>query len=247
MHVGDLDGSSVDNGNRWTANVLVTVHDGSENPVTNATVNGAWSSGANGSGSCVTNGSGQCTVSKNSIKNNQSSVVFSVTSVTHASNTYQSGDNHDPDGDSNGTAVEVFKNGPPPPTSTPAPTVTPGPTATPGSSVVMHVGDLDASATTGSRNRWDVDITITVHDANDNPVANATVNGSWSDGANGSDSCVTNGAGQCTVSKNNLKSNVSSVTFTVTSVTAAGNTYNASANHDPDGDSNGSVIIVIQP
>jgi hypothetical protein len=37
------------------------------------------------------------------------------------------------------------------------------------------------------------------------------------------------------------------VTFTVSNVTLAGNTYNASANHDPDGDSNGTSITVLQP
>jgi hypothetical protein len=37
------------------------------------------------------------------------------------------------------------------------------------------------------------------------------------------------------------------VTFTVSTVTLAGNTYNAGANHDPDGSSNGTTIIVSQP
>ena len=35
--------------------------------------------------------------------------------------------------------------------------------------------------------------------------------------------------------------------FKVNNVTLAGNTYNSSANHDPDGDSNGTTIIVSQP
>ena len=33
MHVGDLEGSSSSNGGRWNANVLITIHDGNENPV----------------------------------------------------------------------------------------------------------------------------------------------------------------------------------------------------------------------
>jgi hypothetical protein len=37
------------------------------------------------------------------------------------------------------------------------------------------------------------------------------------------------------------------VTFTVSNVTLAGNTYNAGGNHDPDGSSNGTTIIVLKP
>jgi hypothetical protein len=241
MHVGDLDGSSTINGNRWNANVLVTIHNASENPVANATINGSWSNGTSGSGSCVTNGSGQCTISKNNLRNNVNSVTFTVNSVTHASNTYQSGGNHDPDGDSNGTSIIVFKDGPPEPTATPGPTVTPVP------GVAMHVGDLDGSATTLQSNRWSATVTITVHNASEGPIAGASASGSWSNGTSGSVSCVTNASGQCAVTKNNLRGNISSVTFTVNNVTSAGNTYNASANHDPDGDSNGTTIIVSQP
>jgi hypothetical protein len=37
------------------------------------------------------------------------------------------------------------------------------------------------------------------------------------------------------------------VTFTVTSVTRTGSTYTAAANHDPDGDSDGTAIVVFRP
>jgi hypothetical protein len=136
---------------------------------------------------------------------------------------------------------------PPSPTNTPVPTNTPpASTATPVPGGVMHVGDLDGSATSGS-GRWNANVTITVHDANHIPVSNATVSGSWSNGSSGSSSCVTNGAGQCAVSKNSLKNNVSSVTFTVTNVTASGKTYSSAANHDPDGDSTGTTITILKP
>jgi hypothetical protein len=108
------------------------------------------------------------------------------------------------------------------------------------------VGDLDGS-TVSQGNRWHATVSITIHNNSEAPVAGATVNGSWSNGSSGSSSCVTNASGQCTVTKNNLRSNTPSVMFTVTNVTAAGNTYNASANHDPDGDSNGTSITVLQP
>jgi hypothetical protein len=50
-----------------------------------------------------------CTVSKNNIRNNFTSVTFTVNSVTHSTLIYNSPDNHDPDGDSNGTAIVVNK------------------------------------------------------------------------------------------------------------------------------------------
>jgi hypothetical protein len=236
MHVGDLDGSSTINGNRWNANVLVTIHNTGENPVANATVNGSWSNGAVGSGSCITNGAGQCTISRNNLKNTVSNITFTVTSVTHASNTYQAGGNHDPDGDSNGTTIVVSKDGSPTPTATPTPP--------PGAG--MHVGDLDG-ASVPQDSRWGATVTITIHNTGEGSVAGATVNGSWSNGTTGSASCVTNASGQCVVTKNSLRGSIASVTFTVNNVTAAGHTYNASANHDPDGDSNGTAIIVSQP
>jgi hypothetical protein len=40
---------------------------------------------------------------------------------------------------------------------------------------------------------------------------------------------------------------VAQVRFTVTNIAATGYTYDASGNHDPDGDSNGTTITVRQP
>lgn len=133
---------------------------------------------------------------------------------------------------------------PPPPTPTNTP-VPPTPTNTPEPGAEMHVGDLDGSSAPANRNRWSATVTITVHDSGEAPVANATVNGSWSTG--GSGSCVTNASGQCSITRNNIKGNQSSTTFTVTSVSHATNSYNSGANHDPDGDSNGSAITIAEP
>ena len=69
----------------------------------------------------------------------------------------------------------------------------------------------------------------------------------WSNGTNGSGSCVTNGSGVCSITRNNVHRNSTSVTFTVTGVTGAGLTYNGGANHDPDGDSTGTVIVILEP
>jgi hypothetical protein len=43
------------------------------------------------------------------------------------------------------------------------------------------------------------------------------------------------------------RTSVASVTFGVTSATKSGWTYAPTANHDPDGDSTGTVIVVPRP
>ncbi len=114
MHIGDLDGGSVisGRGNKWIANVTITVHDAGETLVDGATVSGTWSNGAKGGGSCTTgeSGPGKCTVSKNGLKTNVGTATFTVTDVTHASLSYSVANvNHDPDipVDSTGTAITI--------------------------------------------------------------------------------------------------------------------------------------------
>jgi PKD repeat protein len=105
IHVGDLDRASTSQGSGWTATVTITVHAGNHAPVASAVVSGSWSAG--GTGSCTTNGSGQCTLSKSGIPRKTGSVTFMVGPVTHATLTYASAANHDPDGDSTGTSITV--------------------------------------------------------------------------------------------------------------------------------------------
>jgi alkaline phosphatase len=129
------------------------------------------------------------------------------------------------------------------PTFTPAPTDTPTNTPEP---LVVHVSDLDGSSSVQKKS-WSANVTITVHDANHAAVSNATVGGAWSGTrVSGSDSCTTGAGGQCTVTKANLKLTTTGVTFTVSGVTKAGYVYAAAANHDPDGDSTGTLIVVRQ-
>ena len=131
------------------------------------------------------------------------------------------------------------------PTSTPVPTSTPAPTSTPGTGGSIHVGDLDASTTT-SGNRWNATILVTVHDASETPIQGVVVSGNWSNGATGSGSCTTVANGSCSISATNLRSNISNVTFTVSSLSYS-IPYQSSLNHDPDGDSNGTSIVVSRP
>jgi hypothetical protein len=111
----------------------------------------------------------------------------------------------------------------------------------------IHVGDLEALSEWVKASRWNAEVTITVHDANEALVIGARVIGVWGDGASGGGECTTDGSGSCKVSKSNIKSNVGSVSFTITGVELAPYLYNPSNNHDPDGDSNGTVIVSYQP
>ena len=110
----------------------------------------------------------------------------------------------------------------------------------------VHVGDLDGAGSTAG-NRWDATVTIEAVDSAGSPVANATVAGSWSGGQTGTASCVTAADGRCSVAASNLHKRESSVTFTVDDVTHGTLGYDASANSDPDGDSDGTSISVLKP
>jgi hypothetical protein len=124
LHVADLDGSTTPaRGSKWNATVTITVLDTGGTGISGATVDGSWSGGVNGGASCTTDDSGRCSVTKNNVKSNVSSVTFTVDTVSHATLAYGPGDNDDPDGDSDGTSIVVYKDGPPPPPGSIAGTV----------------------------------------------------------------------------------------------------------------------------
>ncbi|HEY8476447.1 MAG TPA: S8 family serine peptidase [Chloroflexota bacterium] len=130
------------------------------------------------------------------------------------------------------------------PTSSPTPTATatasPSPTATP--TLSLHVGDLDGRSS-GRRTSWRATVTITVHDAEHRPVANATVHGAWSEGSGALASCTTGRKGQCAITSDNLSAEVGQVTFTVTGVVHSALSYKPEDNHDPDGGDGTSITI----
>jgi hypothetical protein len=105
--------------------------------------------------------------------------------------------------------------------------------STPPTTIETHVAALAGSSASAPRNRWSASVTITVHDAAHGPLADVTVTGSWSHGANGSSSCMTGGNGNCTLTKGGIKGNTSSARFTVTSLTGDGLTYDPADNDLP--------------
>ncbi len=110
FHVGDLDRATSIAGKTWTAKVTIRVESGTHAALSGAIVTGTWSNG--GTASCTTNSSGTCTVQKTKLSlSGVASVTFTVTSVTRSGGTYVPGSNHDPDGESNGTAITVNRPG----------------------------------------------------------------------------------------------------------------------------------------
>jgi len=109
------------------------------------------------------------------------------------------------------------------------------------STVPVHVGNL-GGATTNNGNNWKAVITVAVHDGSHAAVSGATVNGSFSTGGTGS--CVTAANGTCTITSGAIRKNIPSSTFNVTGVSGSGLSYAAGSNHDVDGGSNGTTIIV---
>ncbi len=108
VHVGDLDGSSAGGGPNWTATVTITVHDAGQNVVpVNTTVDVTWPAGFAGNASCNTDGAGQCEVTSGPIPNRNKTVTLTVTGIPGTD--YDQAENHDPDGDSDGTTITVNK------------------------------------------------------------------------------------------------------------------------------------------
>jgi hypothetical protein len=111
----------------------------------------------------------------------------------------------------------------------------------------MHVGDLDRSTKKNSNGSWNATVTIMVHDQNHNPISGVIVSGNWSNGVTGSGTCTTNTSGTCSITKSNIKKTVTSVRFSVTNLTKSGYLYSSGSNHDPEGESNGTYILISRP
>ncbi len=134
-------------------------------------------------------------------------------------------------------------------TATTTPTVA-LPTATPTVAAMgaLHVGDLDGQNSVANATRWRALVIILVHDNNHNPMPGVRVSGVWNHEPGNITACTTNSVGSCIISRNNLLfASDPAVTFSVTDVALAAYTYDSGQNHDPDGDSDGTTIVIVQP
>lgn len=80
-----------------------------------------------------------------------------------------------------------------------------------------------------STSRWNATATVTVFSVGGQPVANATVAGSFSNGG-GSRSCITSSTGSCSLTSANLLSTTTSTTFTASNVTGSYLSYASGQN-----------------
>jgi hypothetical protein len=108
----------------------------------------------------------------------------------------------------------------------------------------VHVGDLDATTVKGSGS-WLATVTIRIDAFSHAPMSGAIVRGSWGNGLTGI--CTTSATGTCSVGSGSLARKIQSTTFRVTSVTIGDLVYDSSANHDPDGGSDGTTISIHRP
>ena len=108
----------------------------------------------------------------------------------------------------------------------------------------IHVGDLDGTRTISGPN-WQARVVVRVHNQAETPVPGATVTGRWSGGFSGTVACATDAAGQCVFDTSPMPKRNAQVTFEVTGLSGA-QSYQATANHDPDGDSDGRTITVLK-
>ena len=110
----------------------------------------------------------------------------------------------------------------------------------------LHCGDLDGTSANSGK-YWKATVVVTIHNGVHAPVQNATVSIQWGGGASGTASATTDANGRCTFVSGNISKSSPNATLTISNVTHATLTYSAAANHDPDGDSTGTIITVSKP
>jgi subtilisin len=108
MHVGDLDASKKSNNKGWQVSVIAIIHDDAHKNVEGATVTAAWTGALTKTVSAVTDRKGKVKFNTGRLKSG-TSVTLTIIDVTHSALTYESTDNHDPDGSSNGTNIEATR------------------------------------------------------------------------------------------------------------------------------------------
>jgi subtilisin family serine protease len=114
--------------------------------------------------------------------------------------------------------------------------------------VLLHVGDLDGTTTVNTTTRYTINITVTVHNGTEGLVSGVTVTANWSGGTTGGVSCKTTAAGTCVLSKGNILRSAGPVTLTIAGLALSPTgVYVPGANHDPEADSNGTVIVLPAP
>jgi serine protease AprX len=104
VHVADLDASSRTwRRGEWRASLDIAVHDSDHKKVSGALVSVMTDTGE--LLTCQTSGKGSCSVSTARLDPGVTSVSFEIVGIESADGSYAKADNHDPDGDSDGTTI----------------------------------------------------------------------------------------------------------------------------------------------
>ncbi|MCP5094985.1 MAG: PKD domain-containing protein, partial [Chloroflexi bacterium] len=107
MHVADIDGLAISLGSRWDAIMTVTIVDDTGQAMAGAMVTGTFAfNGRSRTYSCDTEPNGICDIQLTGLKNNITSVTFTIDNVV-GTLPYLSSNNTDPDGDSDGTTFTL--------------------------------------------------------------------------------------------------------------------------------------------
>jgi hypothetical protein len=154
---------------------------------------------------------------------------------------------------SEGPAADPAPEATPEPTAEAAPEPTEEPAADPAPEpttevpLTLHVADLDGASAAQNKNKWEASVSIVVVDGEQVPLADAVVSATWSQGQLGPATCTSDANGVCSLSSGHVDSEVGSVALTVDAVDHDTHSYDAGANGDPDGDSDGTQITINQP
>ncbi|HVQ41490.1 MAG TPA: PKD domain-containing protein, partial [Vicinamibacterales bacterium] len=105
----------------------------------------------------------------------------------------------------------------------------------------IHVGNLTGSANS-LKNTWNPYVTVQMHRDNHQVVSGIQVSATWSNGS--TQTCATGVDGNCWFALDLIPNKTSVVTLTVTGAVNSMWLYKPAANHDADGNSNGTVITV---
>jgi serine protease AprX len=105
-HVGDLDDTSLLVTNGWKAQATIRINTETEAPLPGAVVTARWPNAT--TMTCTTDTSGVCRVTRK-FATRKLSVLLTVVNVVPPAGTYAPADNHDPDGDSDGTTIRLYR------------------------------------------------------------------------------------------------------------------------------------------
>ena len=109
VHIGQLTGSTSNLGNTWTANVIITVVDASDQPIADAVVSGSCDQGDDVDHTCETDINGECSLISASIRKNIKQATLAINAVEHPESTYVADEDHDPDSITEGTSIRIPK------------------------------------------------------------------------------------------------------------------------------------------